>query len=307
MDIEDSNGNQRDERNQEDRDGVRDMPNADRKNTPTLDSLSLFDFTEAEESIVNTLLEKGPQSVSSLGRIADIPRTTAYSVLKRLQERGMVRRQSRSYASVWNIVSSTKLKKRMASGLEYLDRELTVEQLEAELHVKVSETVEFFVFNGVDAMFHVYQWMMINHFNQRVCGIQPRASMETILAKLHPEKVAQLNDVVKDNKVIMDAVLPESIQEYYRTILLGQPRLAKSIEGRTAAVHLVPDAILPFNADLLVGRNTALLANWDEEALVLIKNASMVLLLRCLFEMLQHEGRSFDHNAFVRSLIEGNE
>lgn len=271
--------------------------------TDSPDPLQVFDFTEAEEAVIHALVEHGDQSVSKLARMARLPRTTTYSVLKRLKERGIVRRKSKGYRSVWGLVAPPKLKKRVVTGLEHIDRDLTVGQLEEELGVKVPETAEFFVFRGIENMLQVYQWMVLNHFNQRVLGIQTRSSMESINAKLHPEKVAQLNDIVKDSKVIVDAILPESIQEIYRKLFAGKQRLAKSVEGRTMAAHLVSDKLLSFNSDLLIGNDVALLANWDEEALVLIRNADMVALLRCLFETFREIGKTFDHNALVRSII----
>ncbi len=65
------------------------------------DELRAFDFTDAEEKIVETLSFMQNVSVSKLSRKADVPRTTVYSALLRLKERGFVRRVRKGQRSLW--------------------------------------------------------------------------------------------------------------------------------------------------------------------------------------------------------------
>jgi len=267
------------------------------------EELAIFGLTSAEAKIALGLIELGPTGVSKLSRETRLPHTTVHSAVRRLREQGLVRRVSKGYRSVWKVVRVESIRKKLNIALKPLEGDVTRETLGESLGVKVPETTEFFVFRGIDSLLRVYQWFFLNHRNDCVCGIQTAHSSESIYKKLNYETVAQLNDAVKTNKIIMDAILPESIMSFYRQNVAQNRRLASSIEGRTTSVHLIPDKLLSFNADMVIARDTAFLANWEEETLILIKNPDFITLLQNMFEFLKQAGTPFDQNAYMRQLI----
>lgn len=267
------------------------------------EELQVLNLTPAEEKTLQALLQGKTLSISALAREAILPRMTVRACLLRLHKRGLVRHEGSGYRSLWKIVNREKLQKRLWEGLTYLDSKLSKAELSERIGVKISETTEFFAFQGVDNILKLYQWFFLNHFGQRVRGIQPTQSSQSILKKLNPQKVAQINDSVKQNRLIINAILPESIKEVYRS-LASNPELLSSISGRTTAVHLVPDPLLQFNADMILGAKIAIFANWEEEVAVLIRNPEFVKLLSNLYELLAQVGKTFDQNEFVAKLVE---
>lgn len=268
------------------------------------DQLRVLGLTRAEEKVLDALLKGGTMSVTALSRFSRVPRTTIHAVLDRLHSRGLVRHVDSTYRSLWRVVGRSKLQNRLASGITYFDEHLSAQEISEKIGVNVSEKTQFLTFQGLDSLLKVYLWFFLNHHGQRLRGIQSNLSSETIVKKLGAEKTAQINDVVKTSRIIVEAILPESVVNLYRNIATKDLGLLKTVEGRTTAVHLVPDALLQFNADLLLGRDTAIFANWDEEVLVLIRNPEFTKMISNLYDLMAQMGKSFDQNAFVRGLVE---
>ena len=265
------------------------------------DELHVLNLTVAEEKTLQVLLEGRTLSVSALAREAILPRMTVRACLLRLHKRGLVRHEGTGYRSLWKIVGRDKLQRRLWEGLTYLDSKLSRAELSERIGVKISETTEFFAFQGVDNILKLYQWFFLNHFGARVRGVQPNLSSKTILEKLGPQKVAQINDSVKQNRLIVEAILPQSVTEMYRSM---DAELLAGVAGRTTAVYLVPDSLLQFNSDMILGPKIAIFANWQEEVAILIRNPEFLKVLSTLYDLLAQTGKSFDQNAFVAELIE---
>ena len=267
------------------------------------EELRTLDLTHAEEKTLQVLLAGKTLSISALAREAILPRMTVKACLDRLHRRGLVRHVGTGYRSLWKIAGREKLQNQLWEGISYLDSKLSKAELSERLGVKISESTEFFAFQGVDNIQKLYLWFFLNHFGQRVRGIQPNLSSRTIMEKLGAEKVTQINDSVRQNRLIIEAILPESVKEAYRS-MVDDPELLSSVCGRTTAVYLVPDSLLQFNADMILGNNIAIFANWQEEVAVLMRNPEFLKILNVLYDLLAQVGKSFDQNAYVASLIE---
>lgn len=270
------------------------------------EDLRILDLTSAEEKSLQGLLEGKTVSVSVLAREIGLPRMTVRACLERLHKRGLVRHEDTGYRSLWRIVGREKLQKRLFEGLTYLDSRLSKAELSEQVGIKIAEATEFFAFQGLDNMLKLYTWFFLNHFGERVRGIQPNFSSEMITKKLGAEKMAQINDSVKRNRLTIDAILPESVKEVYRS-LTHDPALLFLVAGRTTTVNLVPDSLLQFNADIVLGRNIAIFSDWEKEIVILIRNHEFLKMLSNLYDLLAKVGKSFDQNAFAQSLIEGHE
>lgn len=271
-----------------------------------LDALQVLDLTEAETAIVNALLEKGSQSVSKLGVSADFPRTTVYSALQRLRERGLVRRTSGGYASVWALVPPSDLKQELSSSLAYLDRDITRGELERTLGVKTTENKSFFAFSGVEAMLQVYQWLVINHFHETVCRVQPYTAAAAMFGKLQKEKVAQLSHALKDNKVALELIISEKAKALYKVALHKKTPLSDSLADDIQHACVVTDDLLPFHIELIIGKNMALLLDWKECNLTLIKHPETVQFLRSMTTLLQKSSGAEAQTIGSQRIIEGS-
>jgi sugar-specific transcriptional regulator TrmB len=253
---------------------------------------------------MDTLLEHGPQSISKLNRSTGVARTTIYSALLRLKKRGLVRRKSQGYASVWSVAPSEKLKKQLSSSFFYLNRDITSEQLEAELGVRVSGATDFFIFQGLDALLQAYQWFVLNHRNTLIQGMHSRSMFEASLRTAGTDNMARLSDFFKENKISSEVILPESITDFYQSHAASHLQFLQSLEQQPMTVFLVPDVLMSPTSNFIVAEESGLIVNWNTQTLVLTKNTQTTALLRCLFESLRDQGKLFDQATFLHTLIE---
>jgi len=105
------------------------------------------------------------------------------------------------------------------------------------------------------------------------------------------------------NSITVDEILAESIKAFYDQNIAKNQRVAESIEGKTASVHLIPDEFLNLNMDIVIAKDVAFLANWEDETLILIKDTNLIALLQNLFEFLRYAGKLFDQSAYMKQLI----
>ena len=268
------------------------------------EELGIFGLSSAETKIIIGLIEQGPTGVSKLSRETGISHTTIHSALRRLRSQGLVNRVSKGYASVWDVVNVDKIRKRLNRALEPLEADVSRENVNKKLEFEPSNVKEFFTFQGVEALLKVYQWFFLNHRNNRVCGIQTTHSAETLYTKIAPELIAQINAVVNDNRVVVDAIMADSVKAFYERHMPQNRYIVRSMESRMASVHIIPDLFMDFNADMIISHDTAFIANWESETLILIKNPDLIKLLKNLFEFLRYAGKLFDQKDFIHKLIE---
>lgn len=267
------------------------------------EDLKVLDLTPAEEKTLQVLLGGKTLSVSALAREAILPRMTVRACLDRLHKRGLVRHEGTTYRSLWKIVGREKLKRRLWEGLTYLDSKLSRAELSERIGVQISETTEFFVFKGVDSIQKLYLWFFLNHFGMQVRAIQAHFYSETVIRKLGCEKMSHINDSIKQNRLIFQAVLPEGVKDIYESIA-HDPSLLTSIVGMNAATHLVPDSLFQFKSDLILSSKIGIFANWNEEIAVLIRNHDFTKVLAVFYDLFISQGVAFDQDAYVTRLIE---
>ena len=266
--------------------------------------LSIFGLTDIEAKIVRKLTKSGSMGVSRISRETNIPHTTIHSALRRLGKQGLVRRLSRGYFSVWAVTQAEEIQKRLDRAVHSIGSDVSRERLEKKLDIGIPETEEFLTIKGAHAMLKVYQWYFINHRNDRISNIQTTHSLETIYKKLDAESVAQLNDLVKENRIEIDIVFADGIKSFYQYVAVQNKRIAKSMEEKATSVYLIPDLFMDFNAEVIVSHDLAFVANWEYETLILIKNHDFVRLLQNLCAFLKHTGTLFNQKVFLQHLIE---
>jgi sugar-specific transcriptional regulator TrmB len=270
------------------------------------EDFQILNLTKAEEKILLGLLEIGTSTVSSLARKADVPRTTAYSALMRLKDRGLVRRRYKGHLrGRWNIVQLESVKKAMHRTLTTFgsDRDKVGESFEGKLTEKAAESVEINIHRGIRNMLRVYESVVREHNNTHISAIQTSESMSSQIEKVSPEAFAWFNDQVSKNGLILDKVLPKEVKQLYREVMRSLPRWGGHLGGASTTV-LIEDEYLRGNLETVLIQDIVLLVNWEDEFLVYIRNPDIAHSFSNFFALLKDTGYMFDINAFTKQLVE---
>lgn len=274
----------------------------------TKDEWEIFDFTEAEAKIVHALKEKGTLSVSALSRAVKLPRSTVDDALKRLNERRLVRRVSKGYASVWRLVKPVQLAQEFNEVADSLGAISEAEQRRRDMRdvfgVRISETSEVKIYRGAENIVRVY----INFFTRsgidRVHAIQTAEAARSWLERMPPKFTKEVNEEIKKSGLVLEGVLTEDIKDIYRLFVERDPTWADAFGERPRqAIRLVSKEWLTGNMEFLISKKMVVMNNWPEDMIIVIEDANVALFLEKLYGFLFEAGKTFDQNEFVRNLV----
>jgi hypothetical protein len=238
-------------------------------------------------------------SVAELSDRAKVARMTLYPLLTRLRARGLVDYRRSRKRRLWGLVPGAQLRTR----LEVAQSELAphAERRGHTVRVASEYGTELVFHRGVRRILDVIAELIAQERDGVLKGIQSTSSGYRGLEKSGEIAASKINALIKQHKIIVEAVLDESFLRTAQT--RTGTRWKKSYLGRMANTSIVPDAYLNFNADLFLFSRRALLINWHDEVAIDITNAEMLKLLGRLFDFMHASGRKVDTNALVRDAL----
>lgn len=227
------------------------------------------------EQVLLQVLEEGPFRVSQLTHLSDLPRMTVYSVLSALMKRGFVIKER--FGRFWRYKSA---------------------HIPSIFTLPGNPNEQKTAHKGVLSIAQLYEKMFRLHAFQRIQVIQSVKSWKQALEKVPLKLLNTLNAGIKQNRIILEAIVSSSIAELSKSQKISWKQ---NMEGRTTGVTLVPDEMLNFDAEVLIFSDTVLITNWKKETCHVLEGADMVRLFVTLFGSLQGLGKHFDSNAFLRA------
>lgn len=266
--------------------------------------LGIFGLTAVEAKIILCLLERGSLGVSKISRETDIPHTSVHSAIRRLQKQGLVRRLSKGYSSIWKVVGLEKIHPRVSKALKPFGSELSQEELEEYMGTIVPNETNFQTFRKIGPVLRAYQWFLLNHHGECVREIQGIGSFECEIQTLGKETMAQLSDFRVTNRIRTELIIVKSSLDTYPTYVATNKPWAVNVEKSNTSVYIVLDESLEQKTHTMITNNAAIIVNWKDVTLELVKTSDLLKLLNVLFENLKKNGEFFDYSAYIQHLIE---
>lgn len=265
------------------------------------DDWDLFDFTNVEEKVLLALLEHGLITVSKLGRVADLPRTTVYSALLRIKDRGFVRRVTKGHSKKWKIVRSSKLKELMGGGFRGFDRE-SIHATQNEIIGGIdAKEIGIAVYRGKRQIQKAYENMLDLGKAGRVIAVQGNKSADIVLKRLGKQYLLDFHKKFKKAHIIMVAINGEHVLNVLKN--LSKTELMSHLD-RMLIGTVLPDKYMDYGLDMLIFRDTVLIIDTEKELVVFIKNQPIVDMLRSFCMFFQDNGRHVNFNREIWKIIE---
>ena len=273
----------------------------------TAKQLELFGLTRTQTRVLNVL--NAARTLPDAVRASGVSRTGTIYCLDQLRERGLVRRIKREKKLWYQALSAPEL----AEKLEVFSSELRASadgQQGKSIRMKASQGSEFVLYRGFDEILLAYERITTLNKDERLRVIQPNKSWMNLHKKLSPRQLIRVNNAIRDNRIILDAILQKNAYELYEEFFQHDPEkireIATSFTGRMADYTVVAQTLFDYHAELWIFRQTALLINWEEAVALEITNENIVGFLRDFFEIAKASGTKVDHNRIMREMIERN-
>lgn len=255
--------------------------------TPTLDILGL---ETKEKDILNLL--RDPVSVQELASKSPLPRTSLAYTLNKLVERGFVEKIMLGKRYKYYSISNEQLKLRFEEAL-FMTNSGTAGK-------KVS------YHHGLKNIIRLQAEFLSSYKNERVYAIQPNKSWLSLHSKVDEERVIHVNEIIRNNNLIIDAVIEHDAYEHFKKANQNNKKfikLAKSFGGRMADYKYAPEGFMTDQVEMWIIKNTIFFVDWREEVAIKIVDMHIAHFIKDMFLLVKKSGKKVDHNLAIRELL----
>jgi sugar-specific transcriptional regulator TrmB len=260
--------------------------------SPIYKGLLNLGFSQKEASVYLALLELGQRTVSPIGRLAGINRTTAYDILEGLSAKGLVSVSGKEPVQEYVAESPEKILKLLDEQLKKDQTNLQqaqnlVPQLKSMHNISDRPRVKFY--EGTEGLKQVYEDTL--------------TAKETILA------YANVNEMHK--------ALPDYFPKYYQRRTKKGIHIRAVLPSNEAGIEranqdkeearesaLVPPDKYYFSPEINIYDNKVMIASWKEKLGIIIESKEIAEAMKTIFVLAWDEAKRQDSNIKKTSALE---
>ncbi|MEN9558367.1 MAG: hypothetical protein RL141_736 [Candidatus Parcubacteria bacterium] len=266
-------------------------------------ALKMLSLTDTEATILDALTE--PKSVQQLAQDTSLSRTGINYAIQSLVTKELVTPKKVGKRYVYAALSLEGLAKKLQKTLEDIE---VANREKKGVRVRISKRDEFIIHVGSKEIIPAYKRIAAENKNERIHAIQHHRSWNELIEKISPKQLAEFNEAIKANHIILDALLNEGAYEAYQKEIAEDPQknleAVKSLEGRMADYAVFPDEFFNYDAEIWIFKTTTLMINWKEGVAIEITNANMTGFLTDMFKFVKAGGRMLDHHKALKTVWE---
>lgn len=259
----------------------------------------LLGISEKQEAILNCLEKNNSLKVSVIARLAKIPRTSVAFLLKKLRQRGFVKKIKIGHHYEWQWLDIGEFKSQLQSALNFFG----VNKREV-LGLVIDKKISVEIHRGLAKTKESYKKILNVGRNDRVYAIQGLKSAQAHLQKIEKEYFFDFHKILKKKRIIMEVVSGKSILNLFHN--LSQKEL-ESHFGRLIIAYFVPDSFVDTEIDIIMFGDDILFIDLKEEISLHIKNQFIAAAFKNLFISLKEKAIKIDLNFFIKELLSKKE
>ena len=241
--------------------------------------------------------------ISDLAIITQIPRTSLYYILPKLEERGFVEKVKRNKKTLWRKVDDKDIYTTHEEVLEgFKDK-----KEDGETKV-ISKATQITFQHGNKNVLKVFDEISAMPPKSRFYGIQPEPSIVGAVERNSLEKIIAFNNKVKSKKIIAEGIIHEKGTDTMTKTLSKEEKrkFLESFSRRSADTAKLPDNFLEnTKAEIYLYEDKVAIVNWYEEFSVIIRNKDVFELMKEMFNSTKYLLERYDQNEKIaRRLID---
>ncbi len=256
-------------------------------------------LSELESALIDTLTTE-PVGIARLARALGRTHTSLYRPLQALKRRGLAEDKLYSNGTRWWKVPQESLVASLGSVLFSGIASNAANAGGKALHP------EFFLHSGRDALVKIY-FDIAEQKNIRFAGIQPNKSIAAVLDAVTPEEILHVNTKIRENGIIVEAILQEDVVAFYAAELKRRrwpaDKILSSFGGRAADTTYVPKEYINFSSEILFLPKVAYILDWANLTGIEMRSVEAVGLIRDLFALAKTFGAKVDQNKLIRERL----
>jgi DNA-binding transcriptional ArsR family regulator len=236
-------------------------------------------LTKYEKEILKLLNESGILSFSNISKKTKIPRTSLYSHIKKLEERGLVSTEK--------------------TGRE---RKVKLKKFKSNEYKKQND--QAIILKEKDYQSIIYEILKLDP-GERICWIQPSLALKKILSNIPISDVIDLNQKLVQSRCIVDGILEDNYYQVYKSLIKESDftKAMKSLIGRPYEMHLSDDLSEEPN-EIIIFPHAVFIFDWKNNEGAWSESEVIINLAKQYFKSLKNNSRKIDVSNLIRKLIE---
>lgn len=268
-------------------------------------SMDLFGLNGTEVQILESL--SSTKSVQVVAKETGLSRTGIKYSISNLMHKGLINLIRQGKRKLYIAITEDQLRQKLQQTMDSIVLESGVKE---GVRIKTSIEDEFIIHVGPKEIVPAFKRIAYESKDERIKAIQHHRSFNDQVEVATSEQVADFNNAIIKNHIILDGLLNESAYESYVDEIKTDPKKFKegiqSLEGRMADYSVFPNNRFNYHSEIWLFKTTTLIINWKDSVAIEIINKNMTGFLREMFEYVKEGSRKIDHNKIMREIIVKN-
>ncbi len=236
-------------------------------------------LSEKDFRILSTLNELGRSKILPLSKQLDLQRTSVSFRLRKMGERGLVKREQIGGHFEWTLNDYAK--------------NIILEE-KGDNNFKVTN---YYSLKNIDS---IIVKILKNKSNERIYFIEPYHQMEKFVSSIEQNTISAIAELFKKRKNISVGV---SSVKNIKLLENYDKKTLENMLGRMTIVYTIPDEYLNFKDMIIVYKDFIYIFNFNEKSVVEIESSSFAKSMKSIILALQNFGKKIDLNEQIREVL----
>lgn len=261
----------------------------------------LLGLDSVELSILKKI-EVGKFLISEISTMCNIPRTSLYYILPRLEQRGFIKKRRENKKILWSSEKSEDIQQKYTS-IFFQNKNIT----DKNVQLDISKSSVLQLHQGNKQVIQVFDDIASMLPHSRFYGIQPEKSIMGAVTRNPISEIIKFNRVINAKSLIAEGIIHEKGTDTMVETLTRKEaeELLKSFSNRSADTVSLPGNFLNDNkSEIYLYEDKVAIVNWFEEFGVIIKNRDVFELIKSMFDSTKYMLKKYDQNEKIaRKLV----
>lgn len=268
-------------------------------------NLELIGLRTREIKVLTTLHVFGPLSITQIGRRSKLSRTTVDAIVRRLHERGLVRRMPKGKRYLWKATNVDKVKHRTDTAFDAIQSQIDPSFIGPVLEQIDAKDVGIRVYRGKKQVQAAYIAFFKKHPN-RMLGVQGRGFIEKYGQEVFDEGAELLmkKEIVRSGTII-EGVMAQSNIEIMKRFGFD-PNYLEQVFQIPYALYTVPDELVGYPLEFVISGNRVAISIPSQTLFVTIEQPGIVAVFRAYVETLKRQATKINTQDLKQMLLESS-
>jgi len=256
----------------------------------------MLDLSKKERKVLD-VLKREKSTPLEIARTTKVTRPSVYVILDKLKKRGLVTTKIEQGKKYWLLEDPRNIEEALYATKKFL---LNISEATEEVHGRSESNIV--LYKKRSDLQKLIVDITKEAKNSHLYGFQG-SNQEIGWSKIFSkENTNKINRLVKENKVIVEGVMPadwfvEHIQQWGK-------EWAEDFSGRMTISHEIDKKYFKHGAQLFATRKAVYLLSFNESLAIEIRNSEIQKMVLSMFDYMQSHAKKIDPNEILRRLVE---